>query len=352
MSALFPRGGSEPRVKPISVVVALILGGTALFTLVGLVMAGPGGLSTFTDAAFQSRASLAAVAASIWDGLRITTFSPWYWAFVVSLTIIQWFWPARRDERTFSVDMAVDAVWFVMGNVMHFTIVVATLGAVTVAYKEMLGTWSLNLEHVFGFWGLAVFAFVLTDLLAWITHWCHHKVPTLWRFHAVHHSQRRLNALSDNRTHLGEVVVASLIVFVPSQLLGLNASAARGLAFLGLYYSAMLHSNVRTNFGPLRLVFMGPQPHRVHHSILPHHYETNFGTVFSWWDYIAGTIYRGYDEYPPTGVHYDDFPLRERGDRSPSRWLVIFYRQLAYPFRGVMTELSIRRSARMASPSR
>ena len=349
MSAQYSHAAAAPRVKPLSIVVALILGGTALFTLIGLAKAGPQGVSAFTQASFQSRASLGGVVASVWNGLRLSTFSPWYWIFVACLTILQWFWPARRDERSLSVDMAVDAVWFVMGNAMQFTVVAATLGAVTVAYTEVLGTWSLHLERTMGFWGLAAFAFVLTDLLAWVTHWCHHKVPTLWRFHAVHHSQRRLNALSDNRTHVGEVVVAALIVFVPSQLLGLNAPAAMGLAFLGLYYSAMLHSNIRTNFGPLKYIFLGPQFHRVHHSTLPRHFDTNFGTVFSWWDYLAHTMYRVYDEYPPTGIQDGNFPLRERGDLNPWRWLVIFSKQLGYPFQGLVSGPVICRTVRGAT---
>ena len=263
--------------KPISVVVGLVLGGTALLTILGLAKAGPGVWNGFTNASFQSHASLNAVRAAVWRGLWLSTLNPGYWAFVALLTILQWCWPARRDQRTFSVDMAVDVVWFVMGNAMQFTIVAVTLGAVTVAYTELLGKLSLNLQPVLGFWGLAIFAFVFTDLLAWGSHWCHHKVGTLWRFHSVHHSQRQLNALSDNRTHVGEVVAAALIVFVPSQLLGLNVSAAMGLAFIGIYYSAMLHSNIRTNLGPLKYILMGPQPHRVHHSVLSQHFESNFG---------------------------------------------------------------------------
>ena len=324
------------RLKPVSVVVGLVLSATALLTLVGLAKAGPGVWRALAAASFQSHTSVHAVAASVWKGLSLSTFNPWYWAFVAVLTIAQWFWPARRDQRSFSVDMAVDAVWFVMGNAMQFTVVAVTLGAVTVAYAQLLGKWSLDLQPVLGLWGLAIFAFVLTDLLAWASHWCHHKVRTLWRFHSVHHSQQRLNALSDNRTHVGEVVAAALIVFVPSQLLGLTASTAMGLAFIGIYYSAMLHSNIRTNLGPLKYVFMGPQPHRVHHSILPQHFERNFGTVFSWWDYLAGTMYRGYDEYPPTGIQDTNFPLRDQGDRNPWRWIVIFAKQLVYPFQGML----------------
>jgi len=324
------------RIKPISVVVGLILGSTAILTIVGLVKAGPRVWSAFASASFQSHATPHAVWASVWRGLSFSTLNPWYWAFVALLTILQWFWPARRDECNFSVEMAVDAVWFVMGNAMQFTVVAVTLGAVTVAYTQVLGAWSFNLEPRVGFWGLAIFAFMFTDLLAWCSHWCHHKVRTLWRFHSVHHSQRRLNALSDNRTHVGEVVAAALIVFIPSQILGLNASVAMGLAFIGIYYSAMLHSNIRTNLGPLKYIFMGPQPHRVHHSVLPEHFEYNFGTVFSWWDFLAGTMFKGYDEYPPTGISDPNFPLRDQRDLNPWRWFVIFVKQLVYPFQGIV----------------
>ncbi len=343
-----PYSSSAPGrpLRPASLVVGLTLGGVGILTVVGLATARPGAWNAFAGASFHTRASLEAVAASVWHGLSLSTLNPWYWAFVAFLTVVQWFWPARRDQRTFSVDMAVDAVWFVMGNALQFTVVAVTLGAVAVAYTQLLGGWSLDLQPELGFWGLAVVAFVLTDLLAWVSHWCHHKVGTLWRFHAVHHSQQRLNALSDNRTHVGEVIAAALIVFVPSQMLGLNASAAAGLAFIGLYYSAMLHSNIRTDLGPLRYVFMGPQAHRVHHSVLPRHFESNFGTVFSWWDHLAGTMYKGYDEYPPTGIRDANFPLRDQGDRNPWRWFVIFVKQLVYPLRGIVAGMVAGRERR------
>ena len=334
-----------PRIRPISIAVGLVLGGTALFTVVGLAKAGPGVWTALSTTSFDSHASAPAVAETLGRGLSASVLNPWYWAFVLLLTILQWFWPARRDQRTLSVDMAVDAVWFLMGNALQFTVVAFTLGAATVAYDRLLGNWTLDLQPVFGLWGLSIFAFVLTDLLAWVSHWCHHKVGSLWRFHAVHHSQPRLNALSDNRTHVGEVIAAALIVFVPAHVLGLQISAAMGLAFIGLFYSAMLHSNIRSNLGPLKYVFMGPQAHRIHHSVLPQHYEANFGTVFSWWDFMAGTMYRGYDEYPPTGIKDTNFPLRTPGDLNPWNWFVIFGRQLAYPFQGLATSLVVTRTA-------
>jgi len=319
------------RRRPAAIVVGVILGAMVLLTAVGLARAG--GWGSVAGASFQTKASWHAVQASVWQGLHIGVLAPWYWAFVGVLTVLQWVWPARRDERRLSVEMAVDAVWFVMGNVMQLTVVAVALGSVTVAYAEVFGGWSLHLQDELGTWGLAVFAFVLADALAWYSHWCHHKVATLWRFHAVHHSQQRLNALSDNRTHVGEVIAAALIVFLPSQVLGLDSGMAMGLAFVGLYYSAMLHSNIRTNLGPLRYVFLGPQPHRIHHAVEPRYFDHNFGTVFPWWDFMAGTYYWGVDEYPATGITDPDFPLRIYGDLNPWCWVAIFLKQLVYPFK-------------------
>lgn len=46
------------RVKPISVMVGLILGGTALLTIVGLAEAGPGVWKGLTNPSFQSHAEV------------------------------------------------------------------------------------------------------------------------------------------------------------------------------------------------------------------------------------------------------------------------------------------------------
>src|ERR1700722_6232118 len=169
-------GAPGSRIKPVSIAVGVVLGGMLLLTTAGLAKAGPGAWTALTATAFQSHGPLTSVAASVGRALSLSTLNPWYWGFVFLLTVIQWFWPARRDQRSPSVDMAVDAVWFVAGNVMQVTVVAITLGAATVAYNQLAGNWSLNLQPMLGFWGLSIIAFVVADFLAWISHWCHHKV--------------------------------------------------------------------------------------------------------------------------------------------------------------------------------
>ena len=140
-----------------------------------------------------------------------------------------------------------------------------------------------------------------------------------------------MNVLSDNRNHVVETMVTATIAFLPAWFLGLDTATAGLLAISTVYVSAWIHTNIRTNLGPLRYVLVSPQAHRVHHSIEPQHYDTNFGTVFSWWDYLFGTRYPGDDEYPPTGIVDSEFPMEHSA--SPGAVASTWWAQTVYPFR-------------------
>ena len=68
----------------------------------------------------------------------------------------------------------------------------------------------------------------------------------------------------------------------------------------------------------------------MHHSLRPEHIDTNFATVFSFWDILFRTQYMGWDEYPSTGIGDRDFPLEQRP--TPGRLAASYGRQLVYPF--------------------
>lgn len=267
----------------------------------------------------------------IGGGLVHQFADPTYWIFVALLTILGLIWPAQRAQHRPLVALAEDAVWFLGSTVLTVTVVTGVLNLVGMGYTALFGSWSLNLTPVLGVWGVAVLAFVIADALNWGTHWTHHHVPQLWHFHAVHHSQERLNALSDNRTHVVENVVGGVIAFVPGILLGLNTPQAVLLAYSTIYFSAVIHSNVRTDFGPLRYLFISPQAHRVHHSVDPSHFNTNYGTVFSVWDYLLRTRFHDHTVYPETGIQDPAFPHDTTG--RPLSVLALFVRQTIHPFR-------------------
>ena len=199
-----------------------------------------------------------------------------------------------------------------------------------------------------GTFGTAVVAFVLTDFLMWFTHWARHKVPTFWYFHAVHHAAPTLNALTDNRVHFVEAIIHATIVVLPARWLGLDGPAATALAIATTYFTAWTHTAVRTNMGPLRWIIVTPQSHRVHHSFAPEHLDTNFATVFSFWDIIFRTQYKGWDEYPATGIADPSYP-HERA-ATPGALLGAYARQNVYPFTQIARDIGKFRRAPYKAP--
>jgi len=55
------------------------------------------------------------------------------------------------------------------------------------------------------------------------------------------------------------------------------------------FFAVFPHLNSRVELGGLSTVFLGPQLHRIHHSIHPEHFNTNFCGAFPVWDLLFGT---------------------------------------------------------------
>ncbi len=267
-----------------------------------------------------------------WHGFWHTVVDPNYWAFLVALAALQWFWPGRREQRGPSLAIVEDATWFVFSTLLGVTIVVWVTNLFDTTFNRATGGWNgFNFVPYLGVWGVAIFAFVIGDFFVYVTHWLHHHTKTLWYFHAVHHSQENLNPLSDNRQHIVETIVVFAVTYVPGVALGLTSADALKLGFANLYFSAWLHTNLRTNLGPLRHVLASPQFHRVHHSTSPEHFNTNYATVFPIWDVLFHTRHKDVNSYPKTGIHDATFPHQVKA--SPQSMVGMFVRQTIHPFK-------------------
>ena len=305
------------------------LGSVAAVVVFGLLVAGLA-LETRTIVHAMSADSAHSVVSSVWAGWRAAFLNPWYWGLVACLLVIERIWPAQPGRGMLTVGGAQDLVWILLFPITSLTVVALWSAILAAMYNNVLGGHTIHLNDYIGVFWTAVFAFVVSDFLFWFTHWARHKVPTFWYFHAVHHAAPNLNTLTDNRVHFVEAMIEAIIVVIPARLLGLSLPAAFALAVATTYFTAFTHTAVRSNMGPLRFILVTPQSHRVHHSHKPEHIDVNFGTVFSVWDQIFGTQYRGWHEYPDTGIADEQFPLG-RGP-PPVHLLVSYFKMVAYPF--------------------
>ncbi len=134
---------------------------------------------------------------------------------------------------------------------------------------------------------------VLFDGWMYTWHRLSHRVKFLWRFHAVHHSDREMDVTSAVRFHTGEIVISSLARLGVLPLIGLTMPQLFTYEAILLPVILFHHSNIRIPSGldrALRCVITTPWMHWVHHSAWQPETDSNFSSVLSVWDRIFGTF--------------------------------------------------------------
>jgi sterol desaturase/sphingolipid hydroxylase (fatty acid hydroxylase superfamily) len=201
------------------------------------------------------------------------------------------------------------------------TRLVAPAGAVGFAVLAGERGWGVLHQVQWPAWAEGVIAFVILDLAIYVQHRVVHAMPMLWRFHRMHHADVELDVTSGARFHPVEILLSLGIKAVVITALGAPAVAVL-LFEIVLNGTAMFnHSNVRVPVRIERLlrgVVVTPDLHRVHHSVLRHETDSNFGFNFPWWDRLFGT-YRPEPEAGHEGMTLglDEFrdPKETRLDR-------------------------------------
>jgi sterol desaturase/sphingolipid hydroxylase (fatty acid hydroxylase superfamily) len=135
-------------------------------------------------------------------------------------------------------------------------------------------------------------AVVLLDLAIYAQHVVFHRVPLLWRFHRMHHTDNDIDVTTGARFHPVEILLSMLIKFAIIAAIGVPATAV--LLFELILSSGALfnHANFAlpaTADRLLRLLIVTPDMHRVHHSVVVIETNSNYGFNLSIWDRLFGT---------------------------------------------------------------
>lgn len=163
-------------------------------------------------------------------------------------------------------------------------------------------------------------------------YWAHrlaHEWPLLWRFHAVHHSVKKLWFFNTGRFHVVDALKSMLFSAALLTLAGAPREVALWVGALTPYIGFLTHCNVRMRFSWLNYVFNTPHLHRWHHSMDLREGNRNYGENLMLWDLVFGTWFDDRTRQPPVeiGIHEampDDFI----GQLSaPFRW--VRYQQAA-----------------------
>ena len=211
------------------------------------------------------------------------------------------------------------------------TLVVFVVVPVTATLTAMWAeTNQFGLFHWLGVpvWAQWIVGIAFLDFVIWGQHLVTHKVPVLWRIHRVHHTDEDLDASSAIRFHPVEIVLSIFVKSAAVVLIG--APAVVVVVFEALVNASALfnHANFKLPAALdriIRLVFVTPDMHRVHHSVYNHETDSNYGFALSIWD----RLFRTYVPEPRDGHEGMRVGLIEWQDDAPTKLLW----SLALPFR-------------------
>lgn len=176
--------------------------------------------------------------------------------------------------------------------IVNFTLAAALLFTANYTFQNQWGL--LHLLPKINIWLYAFLGLLLLDLIgAYFAHWVQHRIPVLWRFHLIHHTDTTVDTTTANRHHPGE----SLIRFICTILAVFIAGTPMWLVFLyqslSVVFSQFNHANIQL---PKKLdtlisyFIVSPDMHKVHHHYVLPYTDTNYGNIFSIWDRIFGTF--------------------------------------------------------------
>ena len=237
-------------------------------------------------------------------------------------------WPLEKDgdERLIGVDRVYTAL-NELGVIPLIVFVVAY--PITNEIEHLVRAWGFvppRLERVLPWLGdnaLASFLvyFALYDCAAYWVHRAQHRFSWWWALHSLHHSQRRVTVWSDDRNHVLDDLLVTLVLVVFSQIVGVQPDDYVLILMVGRLIESWSHANVDMGFGRIgEKLIVGPRFHRLHHALASpaerHIHDHNFAPVFPIWDILFGTAV--YDlKRRPTGV--DDPVIDADNGRG---WLV------------------------------
>lgn len=169
-------------------------------------------------------------------------------------------------------------------------------GVLTVGVFFWLSSNEFGLLYLIDFpiWAELLIAVLALDFAAqYFVHYLLHKIPFMWRFHMVHHSDTNIDATSATRHHPGDYAFREIFALIMIIVFGIPLAYYLFYRMTTVFFGYLTHANFSfpkkiDKF--LSYVFITPDMHKFHHHYQMPWTDSNFGNIFSFWDRIFGTL--------------------------------------------------------------
>lgn len=236
------------------------------------------------------------------------------------LSPIEVLWPAYPRQSVFRNEWLLDVGYFLS---THLPTQLTTFLILLPATQLTAFFGNTALQATIGGlpWLVQFFLAVLVaDLAEYAIHRAMHRVPWMWRFHAIHHSSKALDWIAGSRAHIVEDVAVRGFILIPMMFAFSQQIIVAYLLFVALH-ATWAHCNFGPTIRWLEPFVVFPRFHHWHHTSQTESIDKNFAIHFPWIDRLFGTYYYPKDAWPATyGLDNEDIPGT-------------FWGQVFYPFR-------------------
>jgi sterol desaturase/sphingolipid hydroxylase (fatty acid hydroxylase superfamily) len=251
---------------------------------------------------------LLAIAATAWGGSSVkvngsqlsgvTIGMDWFLLDLLLMALIyvplERLWPQYPEQGTFRKGWTQDVVYFMSTHlpiqILSFLVLLPATQATRYLGVPALQQLIARMPWLLQFF----FAIVVADLAEYFIHLALHKVPFLWRFHAIHHSSKALDWIAGSRSHFVDDTLVRGFILVP-MMLGFSQSIILAYLVFVTLHATWTHCNFGPNAKWLEKFLVMPRFHHWHHTSQKEAIDKNFAIHFPWIDKIFGTYY-----YPET----------------------------------------------------
>jgi sterol desaturase/sphingolipid hydroxylase (fatty acid hydroxylase superfamily) len=224
----------------------------------------------------------------------LSSLSPLWWPLVFGIGVSLLVWelaaplrtPLESKLRRVSVNLIIFGV-----NALVLRLIA---GGALLLWSSRIETQAWGLLHHLQLSRVANLAVsvILLDLIYYSIHRLNHRIPFLWRFHRAHHSDLEVDVTTGLRFHIGEVLMSTSGKVLSVLALGVSPLGVL-ISEMALLMSAQFqHINIALPAVIERFLRVGvvtPPMHIVHHSLRLSEQNSNYGTLFSWWDRLFGS---------------------------------------------------------------
>lgn len=211
-------------------------------------------------------------------------------AFAVGFAV-QIKYPYHKNERQIFYNMANNTAF----AIVNLIVVALFVGSAVYNWSRYLEYKGWGLLNVFSIhWLIEIpISILVLDFTAYAWHVANHRSRRLWAFHEVHHSDLIFETTTAVRFHFGEIIIS---LGIRCLIIGVFGLSVISLVFFEIVYQLFnffIHGNTRLPDSldkALSRFFISPSVHRKHHSERLFELNSNYGTIFVFWDKIFSTF--------------------------------------------------------------